>query len=444
MGYDKRTDLIHEVQKNVWVERVNATRVDGRMCSWVTTLHPDRLSCQLDGGFLHGSYNLCQKFIFSDNATWLLRFPRVGAICEDYADEKIAMEVEVLSLIRERTSISVPTVYSWGLAADNPLGLGAFILMEFIEGTSVNRLLKDPNAALDTRLVREDISDNDIEFLFRQITCFQLQLFELNFDRIGSLPTLKTGFSAPIRPLTWKVHDIIQTGGVNTFGDRTRGFSTTTEYFEYIIGQDCEQLARQLNSVAGPYDAEKKYTSFKFLTSLVPGYVNERYDRGPFKLICDDLGLANLIVKSDEDLTIVGVVDLEWSYVLQDRPINPQWDCDGNQPPDVAARYFKYLEIYKRVLEEEEAKRPGHEKKEVSRLVKWSETSGAIFPFIQLRQHVGIDKGGGNIVAQKTLQLEKYDADLAKLEADKARVDRGEMTRADLLAVHCHASAQHC
>lgn len=218
MDYDKRKYLIHEVQKNVWVDRVNAARVDGRMCNWVSTLHPDRLLCRLDGGFLHGSYNLCQKFIFSDNATWLLRFPRVGAISEDYADEKIAMEVEVLSLIRERTSIPVPTVYSWGLTAENPLGLGAFILMEFIEGTNVNRLLRDPNAAVDTRLVREDISDKDVESLFRQISRFQLQLFELDFDRIGSIPTLKTGYSAPIRPLTWKVHDIIQTGGVDTFG----------------------------------------------------------------------------------------------------------------------------------------------------------------------------------------------------------------------------------
>lgn len=211
--------------------------------------------------------------------------------------------------------------------------------------------------------------------------------------------------------------------------------------------QDCEQLARQLNSVAGPYDAEKKYTSFKSLASLIPEYVNEQYDRGPFKLVCDDLGLANLIVKSDEDLTIVGVVDLEWSYVgpaqlfasapwwlLQDRPINPQWDCDDNQPPDVAARYFKHLEIYKRVLEEEEVKRPGHEKKEVSGLVKWSEASGAMwlhmllscgfndtysFPFTQLRQHVGIDKWTSQrsavhpeevetFVVQKTLQLEQY------------------------------------
>ncbi|KAK7417666.1 hypothetical protein QQZ08_011552 [Neonectria magnoliae] len=420
MDYNKCIDLIHEVQQSAWVDRVNAARVDGRICHWVSTLHPDRLPCQLDGGFLHGAYNVCQKFIFNDGTTQILRFPRVGAICDKYADEKIAMEVEVLSLIRERTSIPVPAICSWGLAANNPLGLGAFILMEFIKGVSANHFLRDPKAAVHTRLTREDISEVDVEVLFRQIARFQLQLFELDFDQIGSLPTPKTSFSAPIRPLTWKVHDITQTGGVNTFGDRAKGFPTTTEYFQYILGQDWEQLIRQPNSVTGPYNAEMRYTSFKVLQSLAPRMVNGRYNRGPFKLICDDLGLANLILKSEDDLTVVGVVDLEWSYIgpaqlsasapwwlLQDRPINQEWDCDDNQPPDVAARYFKYLEIYKRVLEEEESKRLGHEKKEVSKLVKWSEDSGAMwfhmllscgfndtysFPFTQLRQHIGVDK----------------------------------------------------
>jgi len=72
------------------------------------------------------------------------------------------------------------------------------------------------------------------------------------------------------------------------------------------------------------------------------------------------------------------------------------------------------------------------------------------FPFTQLLQHVGIDawkthrlavhpEDVGTFVAQKTLQLEQYDADLAKTEVDKARVDCGEMTRTDFLATHCRA-----
>ncbi len=45
---------------------------------------------------------------------------------------------------------------------------------------------------------------------------------------------------------------------------------------------------------------------------MLPDFINKKYDGRKFKLVCDDLGLANLMVKSKDDLTIVGVVDLEW------------------------------------------------------------------------------------------------------------------------------------
>lgn len=124
----------------------------------------------------------------------------------------------------------------------------------------------------------------------------------------------------------------------------------------------------------------------------MPKMINEKYDQGPFKLICDDLSPANVIVKSQHDLTIVGVVDLEWVYagpaqlfasapwwLLLDRPINEEWDFDIGEPPKVTSRYFKHLEMFKRVLDEEEAKMPEHHEREVSNLVKWSEDSGAIW-----------------------------------------------------------------
>jgi hypothetical protein len=31
-------------------------------------------------------------------------------------------------------------------------------------------------------------------------------------------------------------------------------------------------------------------------------------------MVCEDFVLANIIVRSDDDFTIVGVVDLEWTY----------------------------------------------------------------------------------------------------------------------------------
>lgn len=84
--------------------------------------------------------------IFNDSKAWMVRFPRVGRVCDKYTDEKVGMEVAALSLIRNNTAIPVPRVQAWGLAASNPLGLGPFIIMDFIEGVSLSDLLQDPNA----------------------------------------------------------------------------------------------------------------------------------------------------------------------------------------------------------------------------------------------------------------------------------------------------------
>jgi hypothetical protein len=214
--------------------------------------------------------------------------------------------------------------------------------------------------------------------------------------------------------------------------------------------------------------------AFKVLKSLISDLVNAKYDRCKFKLICDDLGLANLIVRGREDLTVVGVVDLEWSYIgpaqlfgsapwwlLQDRPVNSAWDCKGDEPPPkIAARYSKCLEIFIRILEEEEAKMPGHKEKELSSLVKWSQASGAMwlhmllssgfndhrsFPFTQLRRHLGAtewakrEKEFDNaeeldaFAARKMSELDEYDKALEKREKDKALVDSGKMTKEEFI-----------
>ncbi|TAQ90749.1 hypothetical protein B7494_g929 [Chlorociboria aeruginascens] len=416
-------DLVHEVQGQLWVDKVNEIYRTGRLCQWVSTFHPDKLPCQLD-----------------------------GMICDNYIDEKVAKELEALSLIYKKTKIPVPRIQAWGTAASNPLGLGPFIIMDFINGVSVSDLFSDlfknSDSEHPTRLIREDISNSNIEAIYRQLANFLLQLFELDFDQIGSLPSPKAEAQShtSTRPLTFKAYSILQNGGVNTFGDRSQGFTTTTEYFQYVVGQDWEQLVYQPNSVVGLYDAKNKYVAFKVLKDLVPDLVNTKYNRCKFKLICDGLGLANLIVRSKEDLTVVGVVDLEWSYI--------------GPAQLIAARYFKYLEIFIHILEEEEAKMPGHKKRELSNLVKWSQTSGVMwlhllllsgfnnqrsFPFTQLRRHLGAtecakrEKELDNteeleaFAAQKVSELDKYDEAFEKREKDKVLVDSGKITKEEFI-----------
>lgn len=210
------------------------------------------------------------------------------------------------------------------------------------------------------------------------------------------------------------------------------------------------------------------------MKSLIPSLIHEKYNHKNFKLICDDLGLANLIVKSKEDLTVVGVVDLEWSYtgpaqllgsapwwLLQDRPVNSSWDCRYDRPPEITSRYFRYLDIFQCVLEEEEAKMPGCEERELSRLVQWSRDSGAMwlhmllstgfndqmsFPFTELRKCVGEGEWKERekefddeeeleaFAARKVRELDEYDDALEKAEELKDLVDSGEMTKEEFMA----------
>lgn len=213
-------DIIHEVQGQIWVDKVNQAHRLGRLCQWVSTFHPNKLPCQLKGTFHHGAFNAGIKMVFSDRTAWIVRFPRVGKVCDDYADEKVAMEVTALRLISDKTTIPVPRAQAWGPAASNTLGLGPFIMMNFIDGVSLSDLLQDPKAERPSRVMREDIRESDIEVIYRQMANFHLQLFKLDFDRIGSLPSpyTKAQSPTPLRPLTFKGHSILQNGGVDTFG----------------------------------------------------------------------------------------------------------------------------------------------------------------------------------------------------------------------------------
>jgi hypothetical protein len=192
MDFDERYDILHEIRRDRWVSEVAAMRESGELARWVSTYHEHRLSCATDGTvkFINGGYNLSQKLTFTTGDVSLMR-------------------------IRQETNVPVPKVQGWGTAANNPLGLGPFIIMDFIEGVSLESLWKERP---DKRLIRSDIAEADIEYIYRQFARIQLKLFQLNFERIGSLPTPLTNFVAPIRPLTFKIHDILQMGGVNTFG----------------------------------------------------------------------------------------------------------------------------------------------------------------------------------------------------------------------------------
>lgn len=75
-----------------------------------------------------------------------------------------------------------------------------------------------------------------------------------------------------------------------------------------------QHLWNQPNSVDDMEDARRKYLHNKIFKAIVPHFVDSKYDHGPFKLICDDFRLGNILVNNAQDLKMVAVLDWEWAY----------------------------------------------------------------------------------------------------------------------------------
>ena len=104
---------------------------------------------------------------------------------------------------------------------------------------------------------------------------------------------------------------------------------------------------------------------------IVPSFVDYRYNIAPFKLVCDDLRPQNILV--DRNLNITAICDWEWSYAApyQQFYTAPRWlllkppeDWRVDEPydggpgdDDMLKAYTKKLELFLKVMEQEEAKR---------------------------------------------------------------------------------------
>jgi dsDNA-binding SOS-regulon protein len=171
---------------------------------------------------------------------------------------------------------------------------------------------------------------------------------------------------------------------------------------------------------------------------------------------------------------VVGVVDLEWSYagpaqlfgsapwwLLQDRLNNYDTFLDKEEAPRVLGRYLRNLDVFKTVLEEEEARMPGKQAMELSRLVRHSEESGSMWlhmllswgfnhpdslPFTQLQAHLGPErwkeleeghrgKEAREFTSRKLAELDEYDEMVERMECLQNDVENGKMTMEAFVAV---------
>ncbi|KAF1961771.1 phosphotransferase enzyme family protein-like protein [Byssothecium circinans] len=315
--------------------------------------------------WLKGSFNLSLVVKFED-VKEVIRFPKPGHTATCLRDEKVRNEIHVLEMLKEKTTIPVPRVLSWGTTAESLQQLGPFILMEYIEGVSLTTLLKQPTETdQDEVILATEVDDARLDYVYEQLAGYLLQLSHLSFNAIGALSrdSASEEWTVHSRPLAYNQNEL-QTvvSSYPSTNFPTSAFISAREYLQNLADEHLIHLHTQRNLANTRDDAKKRFIARHRFKQLVDKYCSD--DTGPFKLFCDDLQPSNMLA-DPETFRITAVLDWEFTNVMPaqfsyDPPwwlllLGPDMWLEEHSMEEFMVRYVPRMEQFLRALERVEA-----------------------------------------------------------------------------------------
>jgi hypothetical protein len=329
---------------------------------------------------ISGDYNTLWRLDFQDGGSVCFRVPKPGAV--SFPDEKTRIEVATLRYIAEKTSIPVPHVYHWGLAQENPTGLGAFIIMDYIKHhqTLGDILTKELLDQLEEMRKQRNYRPTDYPpskkmlHVYREMASICLQLCRLEMPRLGSLTADGSSYKVATRPLPQDINNLPANCSYPKYmlPREDKVYSSSHEWYSLLADRHLTHLVLQHNdAVRSEDDCRDKLVSRYLFRQLIrerrypqPASASPDGSNDPeaFKFWCDDLRPHSVLV--DEGMKVVGVIDWEWSYFAPSSFVSdPPWWLIVFKPDfDIISfdcwclRYPPQLDVFLQVLQEEERK----------------------------------------------------------------------------------------
>lgn len=219
---------------------------------------------------LRGSYNAVFRLEYTDGAA-ALRVPLPGQ--NALPNEKVRVEVATLRYIEKMTSIPVPHVYHWGTTAENSLGFGPFIIMDYItHDKNLEDVLSDPSFGDNAGPLDPNLPRAKLESLYKQVASIILQLSKLEMPKIGSLQEQGDSFIIGSRPLTQDMNDLVVQGGIpsSILPPETATYSTSDEWYAVLADAHFAHLTFQRNdAIDSADDCRDKFVARHLFRQLV-------------------------------------------------------------------------------------------------------------------------------------------------------------------------------
>ena len=223
-------------------------------------------------------FNVAFELSFSNNTFWVVRIRTWTH--RDIKGEMLS-EVATMKLVKERTSIPIPTVYAYGWEESNEFGF-PYMLMNMLSGRHVESTF--PSS------VPEEFKPK----VAGQLAQYIWELSQITFDQIGRI-FYDTELEEKPRIMSFPY-----------FGKDMGPFNSSSSYFI--------RIRREVNdAISDQYSDDNKWAAWsqvcQVLTGAIPLMLCPQFRRGPFPLYHRDLQYSNILL--DDNFDITGVLD--WS-----------------------------------------------------------------------------------------------------------------------------------
>ena len=227
---------------------------------------------------------------------------------------------------------------------DSPKPLSSFLILEFVEGRK-----------LDLRKLTE-LSEEQQTSLYTSLADIYIQLRRLEFPSIGCLLSGSDGILVNKKTTSLDINmqelEGLQPSKIQASYYSANGhLISASKYVDMLLEIADNAFAKGRGSVLDEKKGSDALYHLHLFRKFTQGWVDPSLDQGPFVMVHGDLEPYNLIV--DENMSIVSVLDWEWSRIVPRQFFVPPLWLDVNDTTKLALKpvYGFYLEKFDRLLE---------------------------------------------------------------------------------------------
>jgi aminoglycoside phosphotransferase (APT) family kinase protein len=306
--------------------------------------------------FAFGSFNTVIRISFEDDSpSWICRLPKKGSLFTDDNEEMLAESlhstVSTMKYVATHTSIPVPEIYGYCFTSDNIAKTPYVFMEEFHDTVS----LAD---------VENELHDDDMERIMYQWAYYTMELAKLQFPKIGML---HLDLDSPNAMESVEIKRFLVPVTVEENAQEVKGYrGPYVSTADYLLGLSDFKKAYYYEAPSYKWEDDpglrktllQGFHTACELESLIPFYLDRRYQNGPFILNHYDFNTQNILLNRSEPGRIVGVIDWDYASILPlqsffvppvDLNPNPQGN-DVHLTDDKEKFASKWRDVYEKAL----------------------------------------------------------------------------------------------